>query len=204
MSDFEFSDPINEIAAALAKGKSAAGTAKKNSTNPHLKNKYADLGEVDAVYRDAYLPQGIVVTQWPLSGGGEKEVRLCTLVMHHASGQWIKAIAALPAVKSDPQAYGSAITYARRYALAAALGIIADEDDDGNRASRQPAPEQPKSEPRPVDLAALERDIKSMSEAKSLAELDAMAKKVATSWPSHRNAVTVAYTKCRDGLRGAA
>lgn len=80
-------------------------------------------------------------------------------------------------------------------------GLILDWLNDGVDAVPA-APRAP--EPRPVDLAALERDVKSLDGAKTLAELDALAKKVAEAWPRHRDAVTLAYTKRRDSLRSAA
>lgn len=197
--DFAFSEQIGELAKALAQGQASARSAKKTSTNPHFRNRYADLAEVSDVHRECFAPLGLAVSQWIMCGA-DNEVRLCTLLTH-SSGQWIRSVGALPAIKRDPQAYGSALTYARRYALAACLGIAAD-DDDGEAASRPPPAE--KSEPRPVDLAALERDIKGLDAAKTLAELDAAAKRVAETWPLHRDAVTMAYTKRRDALRSAA
>jgi hypothetical protein len=126
--------------------------AKKGKVNPHFKNKYADLGEIWDACSDALAANDIAIIQSPgefLNGA----VGMDSLLLH-SSGEWVCGSLSIPiGNKVDAQAYGSATTYARRYALAAMLGII-QEDDDGNAASR-PAPkrdEARKAEPIPASV----------------------------------------------------
>lgn len=126
------SDNINELAAALVLAQGKLKAAVKDSSNPHFKSKYADLASVWDACRDALQANGLAVTQLPFSEDGLK-VGVVT-ILTHKSGQWIAGKLVLSPVKTDPQAAGSAITYARRYGLAAIVGVVAD-DDDGNAAS---------------------------------------------------------------------
>jgi len=122
-----------KIAAAFVKAQRAFGPALKDKANPHFRSKYADLGAcIDAVI-DALNGAGIALIQkqHPSDNGVTVET-----VFVHESGESISAgLLSVPAAKQDPQGYGSALTYARRYSLMAACGI-APEDDDGNAASR--------------------------------------------------------------------
>lgn len=136
------SEQLNELATALANAQAEMQNATKDSLNPHFRNKYADLAAV----REAVLPHltkyGIAVLQLTDSS---KDGALVHTRFVHKSGQWIQDSCFLPVSKADAQGYGSAITYARRYGLAAMAGIAADEDDDGNAASGKSAPAQAKS-----------------------------------------------------------
>lgn len=126
------SEPINELAAALAKAQALIQGAVKDSTNPHFKSRYADLASVWDACRKPLTDHGLSVAQ--TTGTAEDgRVRVTTLLLH-ASGQWIADDLLMKPVKDDPQGVGSCITYARRYALAAMVGV-APEDDDGNAAS---------------------------------------------------------------------
>jgi hypothetical protein len=127
----EKSDSIKELAAAMAKAQGAVKGALKDSKNPHFKNNYADLASVWEACREALADNGLAVMQFPTDceGGRINVVQLVT----HASGEWIQSTVSIPLAKVDAQSYGSATTYARRYALAAAVGV-APEDDDGNAA----------------------------------------------------------------------
>ncbi|MHB1778111.1 MAG: ERF family protein [Acidimicrobiales bacterium] len=107
---------------------------------------YADLADTVAATVPILTKHGLAVCQMPEWDG---EDLLSTRVMH-TSGEWIEAAMRLLSAKLDPQGQGSAITYARRYAYCAALGIVADEDDDGRAASTPPhradaRPSQPKA-----------------------------------------------------------
>jgi hypothetical protein len=128
----ETSEHINELAAALAKAQGAIKGAVKDSTNPHFRSSDADLASVWEACRSALTENSLAVVQTPHTD----EAGNCHVVtmMIHASGQWIRDTFSLPPTKADPQGYGSAITYMRRYALAAIVGV-APEDDDGNAAS---------------------------------------------------------------------
>lgn len=138
------STDVNHLAAALVAFQSEMGTVPKGSTNPFFKSHYADLADCVKTASPIATKHGLAVTQHP--GIGYLTTRLW-----HSSGQWIEEDSELAISKEhDSQARGSAITYSRRYDYCAALGIVADEDDDGNAASpraRKPAYVPPVPEP---------------------------------------------------------
>jgi len=126
------SDSIAALAAALAKAQGAMKGAVKDSANPFFKSKYADLASVVEAIRGAFSANGLSYIQ-TVQPSDLEEVRVETMILH-SSGEWISCgVLALPVSKKDAQGYGSALTYARRYSLAAAVGV-APEDDDGNAA----------------------------------------------------------------------
>lgn len=123
------------IASALVKAQKAFGPALKSSTNPHFKSRYADLSACVEAVIDALNDNGIALIQQnhPHPDGVVVET-----VFVHESGEMLNCGQLfVPASKHDPQGYGSALTYARRYSLMAACGIT-PEDDDGNAASKKP------------------------------------------------------------------
>lgn len=122
---------MKEIAAAFIKAKKAFAPALKDKTNPHFRSKYADLGACIEAVDDALLANGIAMYQetTPDQAGVVVET-----ILLHESGEMIRSGKLhVPASRIDPQGFGSALTYARRYSLMAACGI-APEDDDGNGA----------------------------------------------------------------------
>lgn len=128
-------DGIKELAAALAKAQAAMGGAKKQSTNPHFKSRYADLSSVWDACREPLTANGLSVLQSPRTtwwADGHCVVEVTTLLLHE-SGQYISDTLAVPVTKPDAQGVGSATTYARRYMLSSFAGV-ASEDDDGNAA----------------------------------------------------------------------
>lgn len=128
---------MKQIAAAFVKAKREFSPALKTSTNLHFRSKYADLGVCLEAVNDALLNHGIAVYQETSEDDGGVTVETVFL---HESGETLKSGKLhVPAAKGDPQGYGSALTYARRYSLMTACGI-APEDDDGNSASRQQKP----------------------------------------------------------------
>lgn len=130
----EMSPSIVEIAKALHAAQGEMSGAKKGAANPFFKSKYADLNSVVDAIREPFCNHGLSYSQFPIYEDGSAGV---TTILMHASGEWMRDSLTLPVVKKDPQAVGSAITYARRYALQSIAGIPS-EDDDGNAAS-QPA-----------------------------------------------------------------
>ena len=126
------SDDIKELALALSKTQSILKGAIKDTNNTFFKSKYADLASCWDACREPLAANGLSVVQMPCNDTPDS-VALETILMH-TSGQWISSVFSMPVSKHDAQAVGSAITYARRYALAAVVGI-APEDDDGNLAS---------------------------------------------------------------------
>ena len=126
------SESIAALAAALAKAQGTMKGAVKDSANPFFKSKYADLASVVEAIRAAFSANGLSYVQTVQSSDLD-EVRVETMILH-SSGEWISCgVLALPVSKNDAQGYGSALTYARRYSLSAAVGV-APEDDDGNAA----------------------------------------------------------------------
>ena len=129
------SEQIKDLATALAKAQAEIEGARKDSTNPHFKSSYADLASVWDACRKALTGNGLSVVQGPVSDEGRVGV---TTMLMHSSGQWLESTFFMRPTKDDPQGAGSALTYARRYALAAMVGV-APEDDDGNAASEKPS-----------------------------------------------------------------
>jgi len=143
------SEQVNELSAALSAAQAEFKPVKKTGKNPHLGNVYATLDDVIASVRDALGKHGLAFLQ-PL-GNTPDGVVLETVILHK-SGQWLSTSALIPALAgnrgvNELQAFGGALTYMRRYMLAAMLGVASDEDDDANGAkptkSKQAPPEQP-------------------------------------------------------------
>lgn len=120
------SESIDKLANALCSAQAKMGGAVKDSANPFFKSSYADLTSVIKAIKQPFADNGLSYTQFPINGDGG--VGVVTRLMH-ISGQWLEADCLLPIVKKDPQASGSAITYARRYALQSIAGIPTADDD---------------------------------------------------------------------------
>lgn len=138
----EMSENINELAEALSKAQGEMGAAVKDASNPFFKSKYADLGEVVRAIKQPLANNGLSYTQFPIRD--DQSAGVITVLMHK-SGQWIRQGYTLPLGKFDAQSTGSAITYARRYALQAIAGIPS-ADDDGNLATQSAPQEDPLAE----------------------------------------------------------
>jgi len=126
------SESIANLAKALSIVQGKLTYAAKDSANPFFKSKYADLESVWDSCRSLLSDNGLSVIQMPgnfFEGRMWLVTRLC-----HASGEWIEQEMSVPVQKPDPQGAGSALTYMRRYALAAFIGVV-QADDDGNAAS---------------------------------------------------------------------
>ena len=131
------SPTIAALAASLAAAQATIGGAVKGKTNPAFKTKYADLSAVWEAWQEVGPAQGLAVVQLP-GKMIEGRVNVTTMLMHK-SGEWMRETLSIPVTKADAQGYGSALTYARRYALSALTGI-APEDDDGNASVRRDVP----------------------------------------------------------------
>lgn len=127
---------ITELARALCLAQALMGPAIKDKENPFFKSSYADLASVWEACREPLTKNGLSVTQLVRSEGAV--IKLTTMLMH-SSGQYISSEFCMKAEKETPQSLGSAITYARRYALAAIVGI-SSEDDDGEVATPKGKP----------------------------------------------------------------
>jgi len=186
---FKKSESIGKLAMALSKAQGQMRTAKKNADNPFFKSSYANLESVVNTAKKPLSDNELSYIQSPgkttieyveTMRNNQKVVlekatlELTTLIMH-SSGEWQESTLTMPIDKYTPQGFGSAIAYARRYALSAALGIAAGDDDDGNDSSnknqgqgKKKAPKKPIAKPAPEF-----DDLKSASNQPS----DAMTKK---------------------------
>ena len=142
------SETLTEFSKAFAKTQQEMKQPLKDANNPFFKSKYVPLENVVEAITESASKNGLSFTQFP-SSDEDGNVTVGTLVMH-GSGEWIEydPIKMKP-VKNDPQSIGSAITYAKRYALSAIFGITSDQDDDGNEAT-QTKKQQPKKVNDPV------------------------------------------------------
>ncbi len=126
---------MKQIIAALLKAQMEMNNAKKNSENPYFKNKFADLNSV----RDAVIPllnENHILVLQPMVRMDDADY--VNTQLWHESGEMIQSFTKiLCKSQNDPQAYGSGVTYARRYGLQSLVSIGA-EDDDGNAATRLP------------------------------------------------------------------
>lgn len=150
------SDQLDQIATALHKAQGEIAPAAMTKTNPHFKSRYASLGDVWEACKEALQRNGLSVFQTAESGDNGS-ISVVTMILH-TSGQYVSGEFRMPLDKANAQGAGSAITYGRRYGLAAAIGIVNDEDDDGNGASQPQAPRPPqRSEARPAPQRAAPR-----------------------------------------------
>ena len=131
---------MKAISSALVKAQKEFGPALKSSSNPHFRSKYADLSACVEAVIDGLNNNGVFLMQ--SSHLCEDGVTVETVFIHESGEQISAGKLHVPASKQDAQGYGSALTYARRYALMAACGI-APEDDDGNAATRPKQAEKP-------------------------------------------------------------
>jgi hypothetical protein len=127
------SESITKLSEALAKAQSEMSHAHRAADNPYFKSKYADLPAVIDAARPHLSTNGLSVVQ--VTDHDEVGMWVYTQ-LSHSSGEWIRGKYKVKPVKDDPQGIGSAITYARRYAYQAMVGIASSlDDDDGNAAS---------------------------------------------------------------------
>ena len=184
---------MQKIATALVKAQKAFGPALKSSTNPHFKSKYADLAACIEAVIDALNNNGIALVQQ--SHHCEDGVIIETLFIHESGETISGGKFHVVASKQAPQGYGSAMTYARRYALQAACGI-APEDDDGNRAV---------SAPKAVEKPS--RAIRSKEKVESLVRAATSAELLTTVWkallPEEREMVRDLAAKLGEQLKNA-
>jgi len=128
----ERSESIKALSMALAKFHSQVGKIAKDAKNPFFKSNYASLSHILQEVSEPLQSAGLVIAQFPDGTG------LVTMLIHSESGEYISSNYTMPVAKqNDPQAVGSAITYARRYAVSSILSLNVS-DDDGNAAAVQP------------------------------------------------------------------
>ena len=123
------SDQVGKLAQALINVQRQLQPATKDANNPFTKSKYATLNSIMDSCREALLSNGIWLCQYPVPAE-PGYLGLVTKLTHAESGQWQSSLAVVPLPKADPQGVGISMTYMRRYALSAMLGIVTEEDTD--------------------------------------------------------------------------
>ena len=170
------SESITELAKALNKFQAECSGAKKDADNPFFGSKYANLEAVINCAKSALDNNGLAVSQFPLMDQGYAGVE--TILMH-SSGEWISNTLLLACKKQDPQAMGSAITYARRYAYQSVLGIPSEDDDGEKSMSRNQAPVKQQA-PAPVQYQRISpaqaTELMTIAQSKSKAGVDSVMK----------------------------
>jgi len=172
------SGEIGKLAEALAKAQGQMSAAKKGTDNSYFKSKYADLAAVWDVARKPLADNGLAVSQTTELDGAAMVLRTSLV---HSSGQWISGAYRIKPVKDDPQAVGSATTYARRYAFASIVGVVAEnEDDDGNAGSGRDSAGSPPQAKSVFKNAALRNTfcknvIESFANAQTIEELKTLS-----------------------------
>jgi hypothetical protein len=149
---------MKNIAKAFVAAKRQFAPALKTATNPHFKSRYADLAGCMEAVNDALLDQGIALYQE--TSEDSTGVTVETVFLHESGETFRGGKLHVPASKQDPQGYGSALTYARRYSVMAACGIAA-EDDDGNAAAKAKAAAEAKAE---ADAKLARKSVNQISE----------------------------------------
>ena len=130
------SDKITNLAKAMLEVQKQLRPALKDSYNGFTQSKYATLNSVMEACSEALIDNGIWVTQYPVPVEGDGSLLgLATKLVHAESGEWQESLLVMPLSKTDPQGYGSALTYARRYGLSSMVGLVT-EDDDANIACK--------------------------------------------------------------------
>lgn len=139
-SDQSHSPETAELVKALCAAQAKIGDAELNAKNPHFGSNYADFSSVRRACKGPLAESGLAVTQAPQRGHQGWELHT---TIWHVSGQWVRAVMPLKLERDNMQALGSALTYARRYALASLVGVAVDEEDDGERSiDRQKNPKK--------------------------------------------------------------
>lgn len=123
------SQNLSELAKSMILFQVKVESIKKDAKNPFFKSSYASLSNILESIKEPLIESGLSLLQFPTGDYG------LTTILLHESGEYLKSEYSMKPVKDDPQGRGSAITYARRYAIASILSLNIDEDDDGNTAT---------------------------------------------------------------------
>ena len=170
------SESIKSLAAALNKAQALLKPAVKDRDNPFFKSTYATLQSVWEAAAPVMAANGLSITQtFSIPPQDCGEVIIETTLMHD-SGEWVSSQLALRPIKNDPQAFGSAITYGRRYSLAAILGIVTDDDDDGNDASHVAPPPARHASPKAQEAVAEAPKVEPLCSKENAAKLHEYSK----------------------------
>ena len=197
---------IDQISASLVLAQQAMLPLIKDSANPFFKSKYADLQAVTEACYPALQANGICVMQSAESLGAAG-INIKTRLLHK-SGQFIETDCAIPPAGQDPQKYGSAVTYGRRYGLQAAVGLAAIDDDGEGAMNRNATKQAPAAKPAPVVVKPTDKDeemvdkiIEALKQQTTLTELDAKMKKAGATPYSKHPRVLLAYTETKNNIK---
>lgn len=159
------SESINEIAKAMAEAQKEMKPASKDAVNPFFKSKYTTLSAIWDAVRTPFTSNNLMISQDVVTS--EKTVSVTTTIVH-SSGQWFEfGPLTIPLAKFDAQTIGSATSYAKRYSLSAATGVVSEEDDDGEAAMKHARQAQAKP---PVQQPVVEKKV-THHEAELLTEM---------------------------------
>ena len=159
------SDKITNLAKAMLKVQKQLRPALRDSYNNFTQSRYATLNSVMEACSEALIDAGIWVTQYPVPVEGDGNLLgLVTKLVHAESGEWQESLLVMPLSKNDPQGYGSALTYARRYGLSSMVGLVTEDDDgnmacQGNPSGRQNHSHSESQIPRIADISERENDL---------------------------------------------
>ena len=129
------SEKLTNLAVAMLKVQKQLRTALKDSYNGFTQSKYATLNSVMDACSEVLIDAGILVMQYPVQVEGNGSLLgLVAKLIHAESGEWQESLLLMPLPKADPQGYGLALTYARRYGLSSMIGLVTEDDDDANMA----------------------------------------------------------------------
>jgi hypothetical protein len=137
------SESIKNIAGALVKFQASVSKVAKEANNPFFKSKYASLANILDTIQKPLSECGLAISQFPDGNA------LTTIILHADSGEWMESSYVMPVAKqNDPQAMGSAITYARRQSIGSILNLNIDDDDDGEKAMGRQIPKKDELTPK--------------------------------------------------------
>lgn len=192
---------MKEISTALVRAQKNFGPAIRNAANPHFRSRYADLAACLDAVQPALNEAGIALLQKAIPC--DTGVAVETILVHESGETMSCGTFHVPAAKNDPQGYGSALTYARRYSLMAACGI-APEDDDGNAASapQRPAPAKKEAQRAP-EPPTIERLIAMILDAGTAAEARSIGGKYYKVFGADDQALITAAVEQRKAEVGA-
>lgn len=142
--DVNKSETIGKLAEALSKAQGQIKGAVADSANPFFKSKYADLQSVVDALKEPYASNGIAYVQ--TTRLSDRQSIIVETILMHSSGEWISGELEVPAIKNDPQAFGSAMSYGRRYSLQAIAGIPTVDDDAEEAMGRKPEAKPPQTQ----------------------------------------------------------
>lgn len=182
-TSFKKSETIDKLAKALMAFQTKVGKVTKDATNPFFKSKYASLEAVIDAIKGPLADAKLSYVQLPTG-----ENQLVTILMHE-SGEFMESTIKMTPKTNDPQGQGSAITYMRRYALSAMLGLATEDDDDGNSATGNKTTAPAKDDKAPAGTSIFEqakKNLAKMTDKKLLEEFKGKIEKSTKYKPNEK------------------